>query len=93
MVLGYAMVAVAAIWVLYKMFVSYNSAGGTDYPLAVFDAAIYPPLLATAGLFIVHWSAEDLWAYWIYGAVLIALVVVIAVLIKICEALGDKPLR
>jgi hypothetical protein len=90
--IGYALIAIAAGWLLYKVYVSYTSAGGTDFAMPVYDAALYPPILGTAGLYLVMWGAEDAWSIWIYLAIWLVATLLSAGLIRLMEELGDKPL-
>jgi hypothetical protein len=42
---GAALIAVAAGWFFYKVYVAYTSAGGTDFAMPIYDAAMYPPMM------------------------------------------------
>ncbi len=90
-ILGWICLVVAIIWVGYKAYVSYNSAGGTTMA-TVYDAAMYPPLLGAIGLFLVLPTFDIQWSIWIYVGVAFALAVVAGIVIKVAEILGDKPL-
>jgi hypothetical protein len=90
--IGYAMIGAAAIWFLYKLYVSYTSAGGTDFALPVFDAALYPPILVAVGLYLVLPAYEVNWSVWIYIAIWVGSTVLAVAAIKLAEFLGDKPL-
>jgi hypothetical protein len=90
--LGYALLGVAAIWIVYKIRVSYNSAGGTDFEVPVYDAALYPPVLAVVGLFLVLRAHEIAWPVWGYLLVWLGLTGLVAAAIRGFEELGDRPL-
>jgi hypothetical protein len=56
--IGFALLGVAVIWYVRKLYVSYTSAGGTDFMMPVYDAALYPPILAAVGLYLVLFKAD-----------------------------------
>ena len=91
-VIGYALLVVAAGWIAYKMSVSYNSAGGTAYAVPVYDAAIYPPILIAVGLYLILPGFDIEWSVWIYIAIGLVLIPVIAGGIRLMEEVGDKEL-
>ena len=90
--IGYALIAIAAGWLLYKLYVSYSSAGGTDFAVPVYDAALYPPIMAAVGLYLVMWTADEAWSIWIYLGIWLGATAVCAGLIRLMEELGDQPL-
>lgn len=90
--IGFALLGAAVVWYLYKLYVSYSSAGGTDFMLPVFDAALYPPILATVGLYLVLRYFEIDLSIWIYVAIWFGSTILSAVTIKLAELVGDKPL-
>jgi hypothetical protein len=89
---GAALLAVAAGWFLYKVYVAYTSAGGTDFAMPIYDAAMYPPIMGTAGLYLTLTSLEIAWSIWIYLAIWVAVTLLAAGLLWATEQLGDKPL-
>ena len=89
--LAYAAVAVAVSWILLKLYMAYNSAGGTVM-VAVYDAAVYPPILGTVGLYFVLPTHRIDLSPWIYVAIWVVTTVVTAGAIRLMEELGDKPL-
>ena len=91
MVIGCALVAIAAGWFLYKLWVSCSSA--RDFEVAVYDGAIYPPVLAVVGLFLLLREYEISWPFWIYLLIWIGLTLVAAAAIKGIEVISDRPLR
>lgn len=91
-ILGYVLMVAAAGWFLYKAVVSYNSAGGTDFAVPVFDAAVYPPIMTAVGLYLVLDHYEIGWSKWIYVAIWLGLTAVAVGAIKLAEEIGDKPL-
>jgi hypothetical protein len=91
--IGYALLVIAAIWILYKLYISFNSAGGTAYQVPVYDAAVYPPIMVAVGLFCVLRGNEVHWPVWSYVALWLALTGVTAGAIKVLEELGDRPLQ
>ncbi len=89
---GFALLGIAVIWYLRKLYVSYSSAGGTDFMMPVYDAALYPPILATVGLYLVLRDFEVDLDIWIYVAIWFGSTLLAAGTIKLAELLGDKPL-
>ena len=92
-VIGYAMVAIAAGWFLYKVYASYKSAGGTDMMMSVYDGATYPPIIATVGLYLVLPNYEINWSFLIYIGIWLGSTVFAVLAIRIAEEIGDRPLR
>ena len=90
--IGYAMIAIAAIWMLYKMYVSFNSAGGTDFMVPVYDAAVYPPVITCVGIYLVLRAQESSWPFWWYLISWLVLTGLVAGAIRLLEELGDRPL-
>ena len=90
---SYAIIVIAAVWFLYKLYLSYSSAGGTDFLISVYDAAMYPPVIAVVGLYFVLPTYEINWSIWIYGGIWIGLTAVAALSLRIVEEIGDRPLR
>lgn len=89
-VIGFAMIGVATIWFLYKLYISYTSAGGTDFAMPVFDAALYPPILCAVGLYLVLKAYEVTWSVWIYVGIWFGSTVLAVAIIKLAEHLGDR---
>ncbi len=89
---GYALIAVAIIWFVYKMYVSYTSAGGTDFAMPVYDAALYPPIMVAVGLYLLMRSGGEPWSIWVYVVIAVLTAGLTAGLIRLMEELGDKPL-
>lgn len=90
--IGYALIAVAVGWFFYKAYVSYTSAGGTDFALPVYDAAMYPPIMGSVGLYLVMRSYEALWPMWVYVAICVGTGLLAAGIIRLMEELGDPQL-
>ena len=90
--IGFALLGVAVIWYLRKLYVSYTSAGGTDFAMPVYDAALYPPILATVGSYLVLGYFEVDLEIWIYVAIWFGSTLFAAGTIKLAELVGDKPL-
>jgi hypothetical protein len=91
-VLGYALLGIALIWYLYRLYISFTSAGGTDFMLPVNDAVLYPPIMATLGLFLVLRNREIAWSFWYYAGIWLALAVTFWGTIRLAEELGDREL-
>lgn len=89
---GYALIAVAALWFGYKMYVSYTSAGGTDFAVPVYDAALYPPIMVSVGAYLLMRSGGEPWSIWVYVAIAVLSAALSAGLIRLMEELGDQPL-
>ena len=66
LIFGGILIGVAALWILYKVYVSYSSGGGTAFEVPVYDAAIYPPVMSTGGLFLVQQNLDATWPVWAY---------------------------
>lgn len=92
MYVGYTCLIVAVIWIVYKVRVSYASFGGTVM-VSVYDAAIFPPIVGTFGLYWVLPTFGIEWSIWIYVAIGLGLVVVVAITIRVAEDLGDRRRR
>lgn len=91
-VIGLLCIALAAIWILYKLYLAYNSAGGTVM-VAVYDAAIFPPILAVLGLYLTLRAFDINYSLWIYPAICIGIGVLVIIGIKVAEEIGDGPLK
>ena len=91
-VIGYVLLVVAVGWIGFKMYVSYNSAGGTAFAVPVYDAAIYPPILAAVGLYLVLPSFGVEWPWWAFVVAGLALVPLVVGGIRLMEEVGDKEL-
>ena len=89
-VVGYVLIAVAAIWLLYKLYVSYTSGGGTDLMVPVYDAAMYPPMLCAFGLYWVLPTYGINWSIWIYVGLWLGLTVTAVAAIRGIAELGDR---
>ncbi len=90
--IGFALLGIALIWFLRKLWVSYTSAGGTDFMMPVFDAALYPPILAAVGLYLVLGYFKVDLSIWVYVAIWFGSTALAAGTIKLAELMGDKPL-
>ena len=90
--IGGCLLVVAAVWFIRKVHISYTSAGGTDFEMPVFDAAVYPPILTAVGLYLVLSSNDISWSVWIYVAIWAGTTAVAAGVIKLAGVWGDKPL-
>jgi hypothetical protein len=91
MIVGCALLVVALIWVVYKVVLAFNSAGGTDLMLIVYDAAVYPPVLIAVGMFLVFRSRE--WPIWVYAIIWLGATLFAAGAIRLSEEIGDRRLR
>jgi hypothetical protein len=91
-VIGYPLVVIAAGWFLYKVYLSYTSAGGTQLEMPVYDGAIYPPIMSVAGAYLVLRGYGVDWPVGIYVGLWLGLTLLTAVAIRAAEYLGDKPL-
>jgi hypothetical protein len=89
---GYALLVIAGLWILYKVYVSFSSAGGTQFEVAVYDAAIYPPVIAAVGLYgVLPYHGVEC-SIWILVGIALGLGAVTAGVIRLAEELGDRPL-
>ena len=88
-VIAYVCIIVAVVWIIYKVYVSYTSFGGT-VEVTVYDAAIYPPLVGVFGLYWVLHSIGINWAIWIYGTIWLGVTVFAAISIRLAEEIGDR---
>ena len=91
-IVGYICIAAALVWLIVKMRVSYNSAGGTAGMMPVYDAAYYPPVLIAFGLYWVLRSFEIHWSIWVFVGIWLGLAALFAGAIRLMEELGDKEL-
>jgi hypothetical protein len=89
--LGSVCIAVAAIWILFRWYLAYNSAGGTVV-VTVYDAAIYPPPLLALGLYFLLPTFGINWAIWVFVVICLATGGLVAAGIRIAEEVGDRPL-
>ncbi|NLF68227.1 MAG: hypothetical protein GX575_04140 [Candidatus Anammoximicrobium sp.] len=87
-VIGYGLLVIAVGWIVYKLNVSYNSAGGTAFEVPVNDAAIYPPILIGVGLYLIGIA----WPWWGFVAAGLVLVPVVLGGLYLLQELGDKEL-
>ena len=92
-VLGCVLIAVAVLWFLRKLYISFTSAGGTDFEMPIYDAALYPPVIGVVGLFLVLRTYEIQWSWLAYVGIGVALILVAIGILKLAEELGDRPLR
>lgn len=90
---GYILVGVSVCWFLYKVYLSYKSAGGTDFMVSVYDGALYPPILGVVGLYFVLPTYEITWSIWIYVGIWVGATLLFAGTIRLAEEIGDRPLR
>jgi len=89
-VVGFALVIIAAVWVLYKVAVSYSSAGGTSELVPVYDAAVYPPPMAAVGLyFVLGWLGID-WPIWVFIVIWVGVTLLVIGMIYLAQELGDR---
>ena len=88
---GYLAVAVAVIWLVYKLYVAYSSSGGTVM-VVVYDAAVYPPILGVVGLYLILSSYKVELTFWAYLAIWAVTAAVGVGAIRLMEEIGDKPL-
>jgi hypothetical protein len=91
-IVGYICIAVALIWLCIKLYISYNSAGGTAGMMPVYDAAYYPPILIAFGLYWVLPSFKINWSIWIFVGIWLGVALLFAGAIRLMEELGDKEL-
>jgi hypothetical protein len=91
-VLGALLLVIAAGYFLYKVYVSYSSAGGTDFELPVNDGAMFPPVMAVAGLYLILNAYEIDWPWWGYLAIGLVLMLVAWGVIRLSQELGDREL-
>ncbi|MBP89872.1 MAG: hypothetical protein CMJ64_24725 [Planctomycetaceae bacterium] len=90
-IVGYACIAVAVLWILFKAQLAYKSEGGRMV-VTVYDAAVYPPLLIVFGLYWVLLSLEINWSIWLYVLLFLVLVAAVAGVIKLAEEFGERRL-
>ncbi|MFV1965715.1 MAG: hypothetical protein ACC628_09860 [Pirellulaceae bacterium] len=93
LIFGYALIVSATIWFLRKLYISFTSAGGTDFQMPIYDAAMYPPVIAVAGLLLVLRAYKIHWSWLIYAGIGIVLALVAWGALRLAEELGDRPLR
>ena len=91
-IVGSILLGVAAIWFLYKLYLSYTSSGGTDLMLPVYDAAMYPPVMAAFGSYWVLGALGFDWPWWAFLLIWLVLAGLAAGAIRLAEELGDKAL-
>ena len=89
---GVALIAVATGWFFYKVYIAYTSAGGTDFAMPIYDAAMYPPIMGTLGLYLTLTAYEVEWSIWMYVGIWVAATLLAIGLLWLMEQLGDKPL-
>lgn len=90
-IVGYACLVVAVVWILFKIRLAYQSQGGRMV-VTVYDAAFYPPLLIVFGLYWVLPSLQIDWSIWIYVGLVPVSIAVVAGMIKLAEEFGDREL-
>ena len=88
---GYFAIVVAVIWLLVKLYVAYDSVGGTVM-VVIYDAAVYPPIIGVVGLYLVLSSNGVDYAAWIYLIIWAVTTGLAAGAIRLMEEIGDKPL-
>jgi len=91
--IGIGLIVLAAAWLLYKTCLAFNSGGGTDMMLVVYDAAVYPPLLATIGAYLLVQTRQLNWPLWSYLLLWLGLTAAAAGLIRVSEEIGDRRLQ
>ena len=91
-IVGYICISVAVVWILIKAYVAFSSAGGTADMSPIYDAALYPPILAAFGLYWVLPSFQIDWTIWIYVGIWLGLTLLVAGVLKLLEEMGDRPL-
>jgi hypothetical protein len=91
--IGFALIGIAVVWFCFKLYVSYSSAGGTDFELPIYDGAIYPPILGTVGLHLVLRAYSASWPLWGYLALWLGSTALAALALRGMIELGDRPLR
>jgi hypothetical protein len=89
---GAALIAVATGWFFYKVYVAYTSAGGTDFAMPIYDAAMYPPMMLALGLYLTLTALEMTYSIWIYVGIWVVATLLAVGLLWLTEQLGDKPL-
>ena len=89
---GAALIAVATGWFFYKVYVAYTSAGGTDFAMPIYDAAMYPPMMLTLGLYLTLTTLEVAYSVWTYVGIWVAVTLLAIGVLWLTEQLGDKPL-
>ncbi len=89
---GAALIAVAAGWFCYKVYVAYTSAGGTDFAMPIYDAAMYPPMMLAIGLYLTLTALEMTYSIWIYVGIWVVATLLAVGLLWLTEQMGDKPL-
>ena len=67
--IGFALLAAGVILYLYMLYVSYTSAGGTDFAMPVHKATLFSPILLAVGLYLVLGYFEVVLSIWIYVAI------------------------
>lgn len=88
---GAVAIAVAVIWLLVKMYVAYDSSGGTVMVI-VYDAAVFPPIISAIGLYLVLSTYKIHLAFWIYLGIWAVTTGLAAGAIRLAEEVGDRPL-
>ncbi len=90
-IVGWILIVVATLWVVYKIYLAYQSSGGRMV-VTVYDAAVYPPLMGAAGLYFVLPTFGFELSIWIYVGIAVGLATLAGGCIKIAEEVGDQPL-
>jgi hypothetical protein len=90
--IGIACLVVAAVWLPYKIYLSYTSFGGTAHMMPVYDAAVYPPVMTVFGLYWILGTYEIYWSWWVYVLLWLGVAVAAGAAIRVAEILGDRPL-
>ena len=88
-VAGYICMIVALVWIVYKVYLSYTSFGGTVM-VTVYDAAIYAPLLGVFGLYWILPTFEIDLAIWVYAALWFGVTIFVVIAIRVAEEIGDR---
>ena len=87
--LAIACIAIAVLWICYRVYLAYNSFGGTVV-VTLYDAAFYPPVLITFGLNRILVQREVELQWWVYGLIWLGVLAVVVGLIKVAEKVGDR---
>ncbi len=90
-VLGYALLVIAALYYLFRVRTAFTSAGGT-IDVVTRDAVLFAPISASLGLFLVLRAYEIHWSFWAYAGVWFGLAAIFWGTILLAQELGDREL-